>query len=197
MNLHPTTNKIIKHKIKRSTINFITPNNIYDSLIIYDNYNEYLSSGRQILSGDIMAGILMAIIATNFNISIEIEMNIFHNTESLEILLLEYIIIMSIIPSDIYKPEDNKYGWWIKKSKNIYYLCQFMDDKFISSFITLCDIFNIDFRDFIAGPPFYYSNNKKNIVNVKGYDIDIFNPKEKVPEKFYIEAFVEEQEDPY
>ena len=72
---------------------------------------------------------------------------------------------------------DGYYGWWIKDSADdTYSLYRFQTNDFVQGFISAFDIFTMEFRDYIAGPPFHtevgLNGNKRNIFyNIEGYDI--------------------------
>lgn len=54
-----------------------------------------------------------------------------------------------------YRPLDNSFGWWIYNPlNNKYTLFSFSSPDFIQGFISACNAFSIDFRDYILGAPF-------------------------------------------
>lgn len=69
-----------------------------------------------------------------------------------------------------------KFGWWIESidDADMYHLYAFDDAQFIQGFISICNAFNVDFRDYIFGPPFKYNHNTKEIIyyTIQGYEID-------------------------
>jgi len=73
-----------------------------------------------------------------------------------------------------YVPE-GYYGWWIKDTSgdrnNIYNLYKFMNNDFVEGFILGFDVFDMDFRNYIAGSPFRTENKSNVFYNVDGYDI--------------------------
>lgn len=94
-------------------------------------------------------------------------------------------------PSNIseFLPEENpdllseNYGWWITEPLNqkSYTLYNFSSADFIQGFISICNIFAVDFRDYILGTPFKYNNATHKIVNyeIEGYDVKPFKSEHK------------------
>lgn len=70
----------------------------------------------------------------------------------------------------------NRFGWWIETSyeRQKYDLFAFDDADFIQGFITICNAFDEDFRNYIFGPPFKYNYDTREITyyNIQGYDIE-------------------------
>src|SRR5436853_3777245 len=136
----------------------IQPNKIYRSIVIYKKNDTNLYINRS-LKGDVVAGMLAGAIIKFDTIDSLLIDNI--NVDNIPLTLEEYIIITRFEPSDIYKPDNGYYGWWISKNAELYYLYQFQNTDFIRGFISICQSYNVDFRDFIAGLPFKYINNEK------------------------------------
>ena len=161
---------------------------------LYDDKRIYLTL-KQSLKGDYLAGLIMAAIAINPNIYMQIDANIFTSLLDIEDVLQNYIIVTETIPSDTYKPEKNKYGQWIFIIDNGYWLLQFSSDAFTRGFMYLCNSLNIDFRDFFAGPPFKFFNDNKVYYGIEGYAIALYNSQEPIPEPFIINEYRNESID--
>jgi hypothetical protein len=99
---------------------------------------------------------------------------------------IEYNAIPYNYLTEYYAPP-GYYGWWIKNpSDNLYNLYKFQSNDFIQGFISAFNIFNIEFRDYIAGPPFHTEISsdgiKTNIFyNIEGYDIQSLVKVRRVP----------------
>lgn len=89
---------------------------------------------------------------------------------------LEYSAVSHSNLSAYYAP-DGYYGWWIfDPPTSTYNLYRFQSNDFVQGFISAFDIFTMEFRDYIAGPPFHtkigLDGIKRNIFyNIEGYDI--------------------------
>jgi hypothetical protein len=101
-------------------------------------------------------------------------------------ILNDYILINNIFMEEFsdYQPNSNYFGWWIINPifREKYTLFYFSSSDFIQGFITILNSFNVDFRDYIAGPPFTYVPKTKQIIlyNIEGYDIEPI-PQSKKP----------------
>ena len=76
------------------------------------------------------------------------------------------------------------YGWWIgKKGAEYYDMYLFTSGDFPQTFISIADHLHVEFRNYIAGPPFQYNSIQKRNVNhaISGYDIAPFNPMPRRP----------------
>lgn len=95
----------------------------------------------------------------------------------------------------------NKMAWWIDNvaTKNTFYLFLFATNKFVQGFISAYKAFHLDFRDFIKGHPFSTDNRgDKFLYNVEGYDIQKYQPIERIPAQmgaFYTGSFEENATD--
>lgn len=72
-------------------------------------------------------------------------------------------------------PLEDMFGWWISTGngdRDFFYLYTFRTPEFIQGFISMCDAFNVDFRDFILGNPFKINNGVRTDYNIEGYDIE-------------------------
>lgn len=154
-------------------------------------------------------GVLVAfnIIATQPNIPININniINSFNNEIKIKINNYnwrDYIVASNVKIQDFpnYYPEQGYVGLWIySNTPETYNLISFSNKNFLNGFITLFDIFNLEFRDFILGSPFSYDYNTKEIIwyDIPGYDTDRLEIYERIPEliaPFYLER---NQVDPY
>ena len=112
----------------------IQPNKIYRSIVIYKKNDTNLYINRS-LKGDVVAGMLAGAIIKFDTIDSLLIDNI--NVDNIPLTLEEYIIITRFEPSDIYKPDNGYYGWWISKNAELYYLYQFQNTDFIRGFSLL------------------------------------------------------------
>jgi hypothetical protein len=72
------------------------------------------------------------------------------------------------------RPRENEYGWWIgPRPSPEYILYSFPDAYFIQGFISMCDAFRVDFRDYVYGLPFKYDPETQETTHyqIEGYDI--------------------------
>lgn len=71
--------------------------------------------------------------------------------------------------------QNNHYYLWVKSYPGLYDLYRFDSRRdlndFIRGLIQVTKIFEEDFRDYLAGKPLHYSDNKVRELNVEGYDI--------------------------
>lgn len=137
-----------------------------------------------LLSGDLIAGLVAGI---NVMFSYIFAQGQQYNGETIVVTKLDGSMIynpmlgnhiattMMAIPLDFnkYSPDPELYGWWIK-GENKYTLYQFETMDFIQGFISACDIFEVDFRDYIIGLPFKVENKVKVDYIIEGYDIEPF-----------------------
>jgi hypothetical protein len=125
-----------------------------------------------------------------------------------DIILENYIIAKNITRDNMnnYHPEVDSYGWWlIKKTKSspttrcelcshpqrildpqekeLYTLVSFRTAEFIQGFISTCNAYNIDFRDYVLGSPFKYIYETQQIINytIEGYDLEPYNVIRRIP----------------
>jgi hypothetical protein len=189
---------------------------LYKSFIL-SRRGEILWTLNTTLTGTFVAGLIISMFLilhdmskNNFKIrdlTIEINGNqkIEINRGSIKImenLLSKFIGQYQILPQNIntINPGTGLYGWWIKYfDPNIYYLFEFSDpDEFIGGFITGFDAFEIDFRNYIAGPPFIIDGNGNKVdLAISGYYIQPFNANRRKPAPitpFYTGAY---EADPY
>lgn len=156
----------------------------YQTISLFNTNHELIWTLTDSLSDDIVSGILIAlghIITNNKPMILQLidyerkENNIDLTTENIRTLCYSYIEEEGIYYSQLslyYLPEGH-YGWWIKDPKHLetYNLYKFLTDKFIWGFIIGFNIFEKDFRNYIAGSPFQSKNNVNIFFNVQGYDI--------------------------
>jgi hypothetical protein len=130
----------------------------------------------------------------------------------LEKSLGNYIIATRADPSDYlkYNPDDNNFAWWITNyaesyrqlnkqtgelvAYNRYTVCRFSDQDFIRGFITICDSYNIDFRNVSLGKPFTYNTTMRKRIyhDIPGYDTTHFTLTPRIPAPigpYYIEDY--------
>jgi hypothetical protein len=72
-----------------------------------------------------------------------------------------------------------RFNWWIGRPRNPEYtLYSFISSEFIQGFISICDAFGVDFRDYIYGLPFKYNPRTKERLyyRIEGYDIAPIQP---------------------
>jgi len=177
----------------------LDPNTVYDSLIFSELSNtSNIRNTRKISDpilymngpffGDLIAGLLAAISClpdSNRYIVTIIKDNrstIIYINQDNKRFMNKYIVAETTNSSDLFKynVEDQYYGWWLKDIET-YKLYQFQATDFIQGFISICTFFDMDFRDYIAGPPFITSNNISSSVMIEGYDIEEFNPAIRIP----------------
>jgi hypothetical protein len=51
----------------------------------------------------------------------------------------------------------------------------------VQGFISICNAFDVDFRDYIIGTPFKYIQNTIVNYQIEGYDIEPFNSEIRIP----------------
>lgn len=70
----------------------------------------------------------------------------------------------------------DRFGWWIEHAmfQDSYQLFEFDNAQFVQGFISICNAFQVDFRNYILGPPFKYDHNNNEVTyyNIQGYDIE-------------------------
>lgn len=90
-----------------------------------------------------------------------------------------YIAHENVSAKDIldYQAPPDGYAWWFKDQET-YDMYVFSDPEFPQGFISVCDAFDVDFRDYIAGPPFSLDTETGDNLPlvVTGYDIAPFQP---------------------
>lgn len=191
----------------------LEPLQVYDSLLFsYSKDPDHpLWTLNGPFSGDLIAGLVvgMSTIINNIIVNYEREVNYIINIVNrkelisidaqsalqFEHVLHEYIAYNDIFNDQLIEYQHNVdlgyYGWWIRDYLE-YSLYQFQTVDFIQGFISICNAFEVDFRDYIAGPPFQSDNKGNNIpYNIIGYDIEPFNPPVRIPgppEPFYTDA---------
>jgi len=76
-----------------------------------------------------------------------------------------------------YQAPPDGYAWWLR-DQTLYDMYVFSDPEFPQGFISVCDSFEVDFRDYIAGPPFSLDpQTGENVpLIITGYDIAPFRP---------------------
>lgn len=168
---------------------------IHNYFSIYDKNTSYFVLKNKELSDDVIAGMIIAAFAINQNISFKIDQSYLIDLLDINSALKNYIVVSTNKPSGDYHPKANHYGWWIYINTINYYLMQFKDEAFVNAFIYLCNQFGIDFRDLIYGIPFKYIDGKKKNYIIDGYEIEIPNSNELIPETFIIEEYIENVED--
>lgn len=65
--------------------------------------------------------------------------------------LLKDIEYENIVENSLGKLEDKEYGQWLKSGNDTYNLYKFTTPYFYQGIITICDYYNVDFRDYIKG----------------------------------------------
>jgi hypothetical protein len=94
-----------------------------------------------------------------------------------------YLGHIGVKPDDIpeYQAPPDGYAWWFR-DQDLYDMYVFSDPEFPQGFISVCDAFEVDFRDYIAGPPFSLDpGTRENVpLIVTGYDIAPFKPEQIV-----------------
>ena len=62
--------------------------------------------------------------------------------------------------------QQNQYGIWLKGSRRfVYSLYAFRTDKFFQGIVSMCNSFNVDFRNYIYGFPFDKDGNQYALAN--------------------------------
>lgn len=143
------------------------------------SYNDlYLSN----LSPDFTAGAILAFftVANTYTITIIVGTEQVTLTKDNTLTFLtnsprfnSYVLYTNISPQEfdtVAIPFD-RIGWWLSGGNNIYNLVVFETKEFIDGFISLCNYLNTDFRNYIAGTPFYISSGVKVPQYIAGYDI--------------------------
>lgn len=71
------------------------------------------------------------------------------------------------------QPPEGAFAWWVSIGDDSYGFYEFESLQFIQGFISICNAFNVDFRDAILGPPFTYDVDlgKQTFYSIEGYDI--------------------------
>lgn len=138
-------------------------------------------------------------------------------SSTIENPLGNYIIATDADPSDYlkYNPDDNHFAWWITNysesyrqidrqtgkltANNRYTVCRFSNQDFIRGFITICDSYNIDFRNVSLGKPFTYDTTTRKRIyhDIPGYDTTHFTLTPRIPAPigpYYIEDY---ENDPF
>lgn len=146
----------------------------------------------------------------NGRILIDLTSDTPQHANKLEKSLGNYIIVTRADPSDYlkYNPDDDNYAWWIDNyaetylevdkqtgqfvAHSRYIVCQFSSEQFIQGFITICDAYNVDFREFTLGRPFTYNKTTatRTYNNISGYDTTHFTLTPRIPAPigaFYID----------
>jgi hypothetical protein len=71
-------------------------------------------------------------------------------------------------------PHNEWFGWWIRAPNDLRYaLYSFPTPDFIQGFISMCNAFGVDFRDYVYGLPFKYNHETREVTyyQIEGYDI--------------------------
>jgi len=143
------------------------------------------------LSGNFIAGLIAAAITINESYNITVDSIKIPKVSA----LYNYIIADDIIDNiNLYRPDPNKLGIWVRNGLGKYYLFQFSNEDFIKGFITIFDLYGKDFRYYILGPPF---DNRLIKYNIEGYDIEDYTVNVKIPvpiAPYYIQQY---EDDPF
>ena len=140
--------------------------NIISPELTYDSFTFYLTGQVPIwtipgpLSGDLVAGLIVAfrtILTGIRSVSNDGWIKLSMGSHTSELLLFGY----SLEHYEAYSDKDH-FGWQIEGivSKGVYNLYSFASPEFIQGFISMCNAFNVDFRDYVSGLPFKTENNK-------------------------------------
>jgi hypothetical protein len=138
----------------------------------------YLSN----LTPDFTAGALLAFFTVLDNYTLTLKMGTETVTLTKETtlpffikspLFNSYILYTNISPQEFETVSIlfDDMGWWLKNSNATYNLVVFETKDFINGFISICNYLNTDFRDYIAGTPFYITAGNKMNLYIEGYDI--------------------------
>jgi len=154
---------------------------IYDSIsLVKDNVYIFTFSGK--FSRDLIVGMISGIISiiSDLKDNIYVELKIganrinIENKYDIEHYFREYIIVSNpkiygSLDTYQYQPKNNMYGLWIKSSiyKSEYTLYQFETAEFLQGLITICDSFQIDFRDISFDPVFKIKFNQRIKYNIE------------------------------
>ena len=187
----------------------IESGSIYESFTLYQDNDDPLWTIQGPLSGDTVAGLLVGI-----NLLLDVMIYNYRNTNLdnfVEIvteggkalltiplaLTAHYLAALTdyklndssreeIISRTTYeRPLDNSFGWWILNLlEDKYTLYTFITVDFIQGFISACNAFGVDFRDYILGLPFTYRKGIRDPIyySIETYDIQpIPFPKKTAP----------------
>lgn len=200
---------------------------VYDT-VTYIRRNKIIWSISGPFTGDMVAGIVTGLTALtqgtiNYSIQITSQNNIleYYNRRTYNICLANYYIgfdsyvnIVNRNPMDaphgiasttfvnnsILHPRHNQTGWWIKYDMSVDELYSFQSNDFVQGFIHVCNVFNLDFRDYIVGPPFKYDPITRQYIfeSIEGYDIEpIPSPKKPAPIGAYYSGTYEADAEDY
>ena len=135
-----------------------------NSVSLIEN-NDIIINFRNI-SLDMAAGIICAYYVMNLEPDLLLNGERIHNALNLKISQISKNLLQN------YLPETGFFGIWIKNNFGSFDLYTFKTFDFIKGFVTLCDNFSVDFRDYILSMPFDSNGNEYGIEN---YDILSFN----------------------
>ncbi len=164
----------------------IIPNTIYHKIIL--KYQTPILE-LQNESSDFIAGSLIGIRtmfpnleSNNIPLIFKFDSTIV-TTQNINDLLEKYLIYTEVSPTAFNSITLVPYqmAWWIRSPHTGYDLIIFNSKEVINGFISICDFFTSDFRDYIAGPPFQIVNNNKEDLKILGYEIPPFNPVPRQP----------------
>lgn len=161
---------------------------VYGSFSLLKN-DKIIWSLDSSFTDDLISGMILALITlniskdTNFEV-IEPFKNLKINLadrESLNKILEPHIIVSnkSLSEFELYNPDPGNYGLWvispeysINTQDKYYSLYQFKTTSFIQGFISICNNFSTDFRDYIYDLPFRYVFDSNTLIkyNIEGYD---------------------------
>lgn len=87
--------------------------------------------------------------------------------------IAENVQYNEIVNKTVDLPITNDFLWWLPNLvDNTFILYKFQTPEFIQGFISTCNGFNVDFRDYILGPPFKVNDQGQEIYyDIQGYDI--------------------------
>lgn len=150
------------------------------SITLYYN-NLHLSN----LSPDFATGVILGIftVTNNYTLQISFDNQQVSITDETTIPFLinssrfnSYIIYTNINPQefDTVSIPSQRLMWWLKNQSNTYNLVSFETKDFINGIISICNYLNTDFRNYIAGPPFYMNAGVKVYQYISGYDIPLY-----------------------
>jgi hypothetical protein len=178
----------------------IRPHEQYSSLAFFEYENRqdtayWVIQPGESLSGDLVAGLLAALdsihndLEVNWDYDRQMVVQV-DNEETIEIDFDEqqasssmpgyYVGRISLISMELggraaHRIAPNRFGWWLKsnpQNPDVYYLYTFESPEFVQGFISMCQSFKVDFRDYILGPPFKWANGRPVYYAIQGYPID-------------------------
>jgi len=129
---------------------------------------------------DLFSGMILALITISRDYVVKIQksskiLNLnLRDKDSINKELDSYIIALDKSPSDfyLYNPDPNNYGLWVLQENTLYNLYQFKTPEFMQGFISICNNFSTDFRDYIYSVPFKYIFDSNTLIkyDIEGYD---------------------------